>query len=231
MFTRLCDDETEVWEQVVDGVEGGTQLSNSPQRSDPFCAFCIVFLKMSVSEKWKSLTVLPRRLPIRSIGSGNMIVEFFSADIEFSVCKIWLTGDILEKNIRDIGGGLIYMMATCRYRSCNAEDDSAMTSLACATWSSWLTYSADSYYLDLSVLSDLRSMTNASMKYERTQQGNLLNMIKTTTSIASIKSKIWSRKQYSLQWNADCWNMGVKISQVKLDTWRMALESAKVSDI
>ena len=60
-----------------------------------------------------------------------------------------------KKNIRDIGGGLIYMMATCRYRSCNAEDDSAMTSLACATWSSWLTYSADSYYLDLSVLSDV----------------------------------------------------------------------------
>lgn len=44
-----------------------------------------------------------RKCEMKSMGRGKIIVEFFSADIEFNVCK---------------------------YRNCRAEDDSAITSEA-----------------------------------------------------------------------------------------------------
>ena len=43
---------------------------------------------MKQKKNGNCLTVPPSRLPMRSIGSGNMIVEFFSADIEFNVWEI-----------------------------------------------------------------------------------------------------------------------------------------------
>ena len=53
------------------------------------------------SKNGNCLTVPPSRLPMRSIGSGNMIVEFFSAEIEFNVWKIdTLYYDHMVGNIR-----------------------------------------------------------------------------------------------------------------------------------
>ena len=87
------------------------------------------------------LRPLPMKCVKKSIGNGNIIVEFFSADIELSVwnnkyCQWYFScfSFILRYPLKgfNLGSTLLHnnIYLTWRYLSCKAEDDSAMTSEA-----------------------------------------------------------------------------------------------------
>ena len=73
------------------------------------------------------VVVGPMKLWIMSIGTGNMMVEFFSADMELSVCK---------KKVREhycnhcLVSGISGKLVTCKYRNWMAAGDSETISAA-----------------------------------------------------------------------------------------------------